>query len=233
VDKRTVKFFRATGKGWQTRMNLVLVAYAEARASGAVKGAERFRLDKSAEKHEVDGPPPGWGHTKAEEEALEAQFAEICNRPTPGLEEVPDTTEPVPERLPEAATAPEAATGIAPEAPPQPAPGMAGTAPDAPAEPAEAPPCSPLDAGEPEAATEAATLPAIPPGAAPSERPPRKLTPQEHARAQYLERAAAARARSAAILAERPGETPLERQERLIPTAPVRDSRGVPFGWPL
>jgi uncharacterized protein (DUF4415 family) len=68
VDKRVLKFFRATGKGWQGRMNLVLQAYALARASGAVKGVERFDLARSAEKEMLEGPPPGWGQRKADEE---------------------------------------------------------------------------------------------------------------------------------------------------------------------
>lgn len=223
VDKRTVKFFRATGKGWQTRMNLVLVAYAEARASGAVKGAERFRLDKSAEKHEVDGPPPGWGHTKAEEEAFEAQWDAACERATQAQAEAA------------ARAAAEA------EAPPEIAPEAAETAPEAtqpPEETAETAPGGTAEAGEAEVATEAPPEAVAEPAAAPESRPkaapdsgtdsgpeptpaappdspPRKLTPQEYARQLYEERQAESRARSAAIFAVRPGEAPLERQERL------------------
>ncbi len=262
VDKRTVKFFRATGKGWQTRMNLVLVAYAEARASGAVKGAERFRLDKSAEKHEVDGPPPGWGHTKAEEEAFEAQWDAACKRATQAQAEAaaraaaeaaaaaaaePDS-HPVPGPLAEAAAEAEMPPEMAPEAvatTPEMAPDMVETATEAaseaaqpPEEAAETAPGGTAEAGEAEVATEAVAEPAAAPEsrpeaapdsgtdsgpeptpeptpAAPTDSPPRKLTPQEYARQLYEERQAESRARSAAIFAVRPGEAPLERQERL------------------
>ena len=67
VDKRVLKFFRATGKGWQGRVNLVLEAYALARASGAVRGVERFDLKRSAECAGLDGPPPAWGQEKKDE----------------------------------------------------------------------------------------------------------------------------------------------------------------------
>lgn len=67
VDARVLKFFRATGKGWQGRVNLVLEAYVLARAASAVRGVERFDLRRSAEKERVDGPPPGWGQTLKDE----------------------------------------------------------------------------------------------------------------------------------------------------------------------
>jgi uncharacterized protein (DUF4415 family) len=67
VDRRVLKFFRATGQGWQGRVNLVLEAYALARASGAVRGVERFDLARSAERNRLDGPPPGWGQERKEE----------------------------------------------------------------------------------------------------------------------------------------------------------------------
>ncbi len=197
VDKRTVKFFRATGKGWQTRMNLVLVAYAEARASGAVKGAERFRLDKSAEQREVDGPPPGWGQTKADEEEMAAFFAARDAERSP-----PEAPEPTPEPIPDPAPEQEArAAGSTVETP------HPELAPDP--QPAAAAP-------EGESAPDPEPAPSVTEAVAAPEPPARPMTPQEALRAQYQADRAAHKAKMDAIFAERPGETTEERKQRMI-----------------
>ncbi len=217
VDKRTVKFFRATGKGWQTRMNLVLVAYAEARASGAVKGAERFRLDKSAEKHHVDGPPPAWGQTRADEEEMAAfAAARVAEYAVPDPCTHPDA-DPAPATDPGPCAK---GTGSA-EPLPEPTTEIAGGETVSPAEapvPDDAPPqLSPTSPSpSPCPAETAAEAPPDPPAEAPPAAPARPLTPQEALRAQYEADSAAREAERKARLAPRPGETNAERLERLL-----------------
>lgn len=84
VDRRAVQFFRATGQGWQTRMNDVLTAYVNARIAGIVRGAEQFNLAASAEEQGVGPGRPDWGDTarqeereRAEEDALLAEVDRI------------------------------------------------------------------------------------------------------------------------------------------------------------
>jgi hypothetical protein len=48
IDEDVLRFFRATGQGYMTRINKVLRSYMQARLAGVVKGAER----------EVPGPNP-------------------------------------------------------------------------------------------------------------------------------------------------------------------------------
>jgi uncharacterized protein (DUF4415 family) len=210
VDKRTVKFFRATGKGWQTRMNLVLVAYAEARASGAVKGAERFRLDRSAEKHDVDGPPPGWGQTRADEEEMAAFFAarEADQAARAGADPVP-TPEPAPEPAPDPVP-----DGPAPAAGPEPQPDAPASGDDPAPDPDATPDVAPDPVPDP--VPPADTAPGAPPPPSPPPAPDRPLTPQEALRAQYEADSAARAAERKARLAPRPGETNAERLERLL-----------------
>ena len=67
VDRRAVQFFRATGKGWQTRMNDVLTAFVNARLAGVLKGPEHFDLKTSASNNHVPPDRPGPGFTAQEE----------------------------------------------------------------------------------------------------------------------------------------------------------------------
>lgn len=84
VDRRAVQFFRATGRGWQTRMNDVLTAFVNARIAGVVRGADRFDLAASAEDLGLGPARPGWGDSlrqeareRAEEDALLAEVDRI------------------------------------------------------------------------------------------------------------------------------------------------------------
>jgi uncharacterized protein (DUF4415 family) len=90
VDERVLRFFRTTGKGWHGRMNDVLVAFVNARLSGAIRTRERFDPRAHAREERLDGPPPppGWS---AWEEAMEDAIAEGRDPPPePG----PDMTDP-------------------------------------------------------------------------------------------------------------------------------------------
>lgn len=80
VDARALRFFRGTGKGWQTRMNDVLTAFANARLAGVLRGPEHFDLKRSAEANGVPARRPGPGYSaraeaedRAEEDALLAE----------------------------------------------------------------------------------------------------------------------------------------------------------------
>lgn len=84
VDRRVVQFFRATGRGYQTRMNDVLAAFVNARIAGVVKGAEQFNLAVSAEESGIGPARPDWGDSvrqeareRAEEDALLAEVERI------------------------------------------------------------------------------------------------------------------------------------------------------------
>jgi hypothetical protein len=81
VDARAVRFFRGTGKGWQTRMNDVLTAFVNARVAGVLRGPEHFDLKRSAEQGDVPLTRPGPGFSEREEaegRALEdALLAEV------------------------------------------------------------------------------------------------------------------------------------------------------------
>lgn len=85
VDAATLRFFRATGKGWHTRMNNVLVAYANARLSGALRVRERFDPEAHAEAEGLTGapPPPGWSEWEAEMIRAVAQGQEPPPEPAP------------------------------------------------------------------------------------------------------------------------------------------------------
>ena len=81
VDKRVTKFFRATGSGFQARMNEVMLAFVLAKMAHILKGAQTYNLAKSAEENEVKGgypPKPGatWMEDTSREAALAAFFAQ-------------------------------------------------------------------------------------------------------------------------------------------------------------
>ncbi len=58
IDRDVVKFFRATGAGFQTRMNDVLRAFMHARISGMIEDASRFE-DYVDDMGFEDRPQPG------------------------------------------------------------------------------------------------------------------------------------------------------------------------------
>jgi hypothetical protein len=66
VDARAARFFRTTGKGWQTRMNDVLTAFVNARVAGALKGPEHFDLKRigRGERRAPDPPRTGSHRTR-------------------------------------------------------------------------------------------------------------------------------------------------------------------------
>jgi hypothetical protein len=98
VDKRVTKFFRATGTGFQARMNDVMLAFVLAKMAHILKGAQTYNLAKSAAENDVrGGNPPMPGATRAEEIAHKTaiaaffaqQDAEKAAEEAPGLRVVP------------------------------------------------------------------------------------------------------------------------------------------------
>ncbi len=74
VDQDVIKFFKATGRGYLTRMNDVLRAYMEARLSGMILSGERFEHYINHEDYAHRPIVGDWERTKAELEDSRLEF---------------------------------------------------------------------------------------------------------------------------------------------------------------